>query len=77
MSENVARDEEGLLSKYDVVICGTGLIQSILASALTRAGKSVLHCDAEGYYGELDAVLTLPYINHGEVWQDHTPHGGN
>lgn len=76
MSENVARDEEGLLSKYDVVICGTGLIQSILASALTRAGKSVLHCDAEGYYGELDAVLTLPYINHGEVWQDHTPHGG-
>jgi Rab proteins geranylgeranyltransferase component A len=72
MSENVPRDEEGLLTKYDVVICGTGLIQSILASALARAGKSVLHCDAQGYYGELDAVLTLPYINHGEVWQDHT-----
>lgn len=73
MSENIRRDDEGLLSKYDVVLCGTGLIQSILASALARAGKSVLHCDAQGYYGELDAVLTLPYINHGEVWQDQTP----
>jgi RAB protein geranylgeranyltransferase component A len=64
------RDEEGLLTKYDVVVCGTGLVQSILASALARAGKSVLHCDAQGYYGELDAVLSLPYIQHGEVWND-------
>jgi Rab proteins geranylgeranyltransferase component A len=57
----VPRDEEGLRAHYDVIICGTGLVQSILASALSRAGRSVLHCDAADYYGELDAVWTLDY----------------
>jgi RAB protein geranylgeranyltransferase component A len=55
-------DEEGLALEYDVAICGTGLVQSILASALARAGKSVLHCDGADYYGELDAVWNLPMI---------------
>mmetsp|Transcript_21161 Transcript_21161/g.58845 ORF Transcript_21161/g.58845 Transcript_21161/m.58845 type:complete len:828 (-) Transcript_21161:305-2788(-) len=55
-------DEEGLRLEYDVVVCGTGLVQSILASALARAGKSVLHCDGADYYGELDAVWTLPMV---------------
>jgi len=71
MTDDTPRDEEGLLSEYDVVVCGTGLVQSILASALARAGKSVLHCDSQGYYGELDAVLSLPFIQHGEVWNHH------
>jgi Rab proteins geranylgeranyltransferase component A len=69
--EEVTRDEEGLLHKYDVIICGTGLVQSIVASALTRAGKSVLHCDAQGYYGERDAVLSLPYLQQPNFWNDH------
>jgi RAB protein geranylgeranyltransferase component A len=68
MTDDSPRDEEGLLAKYDVVVCGTGLVPSILASALARAGKSILHCDAKGYYGELDAVLSLPFVQHGEVW---------
>ena len=56
-------DEEGLSkSGYDVIICGTGLVQSILASALARAGKSVLHCDGNDYYGETDAVLSLDHM---------------
>ena len=50
------------LSRAEVILCGTGLVQSILASALARAGKKVLHCDASDYYGELDAVWTLPYL---------------
>ena len=50
-------DEEGLLLHYDVVLCGTGFVQSLLASALARAGKSVLHCDGNDYYGEYDAVV--------------------
>jgi hypothetical protein len=61
------RDDEGLLLDYDVVLCGTGLVQSILASALARAGKTVLHCDASDYYGELDAVWTLPYLQQQPV----------
>lgn len=59
MHDKDERDEEGLLRFYDVVICGTGLVQSILASALTRAGKSVLHCDGSDSYGELDGTIGL------------------
>ena len=61
-NEAVKLDEEGLSLEYDVAICGTGLVQSILASALARAGKSVLHCDGADYYGELDAVWNLQII---------------
>ena len=69
-------DEEGLSkSGYDVVICGTGLVQSILASALARAGKSVLHCDGNDHYGELDAVLSLDHM--AEWAQKHTPDDGS
>ncbi len=56
------RDDEDLLLEYDVILCGTGLVQSILASALARVGKSVLHCDAQGHYGELDTVWNLPFL---------------
>ena len=31
--------------RFDVIIVGTGLSQSILAAALSLAGKSVLHID--------------------------------
>ena len=45
-------DDEGLLMNgYDIVIVGTGITQSILSCALSLAGKSVLHCDANDYYG--------------------------
>ena len=63
VEEDPDLDDEGLSkSGYDVVICGTGLVQSILASALARAGKSVLHCDGNDYYGETDAVLSLDHM---------------
>jgi len=53
-------DAEGLLKLgYDVILCGTGLTQSILAAALARAGKKILHCDSNDFYGDLDAVLSL------------------
>lgn len=67
--------EDGLQSHYDVVLYGTGFIPSILASALARAGKSVLHCDDASYYGQMDSVLTLPYLrqneseNSSELWK--------
>lgn len=53
-------DEEGLrVQGYDVVIIGTRLVHAIVASAFSRAGKSVLHCDSNDFYGETDAVLSL------------------
>lgn len=53
---------DGLKEHYDVVIVGTGLVQSILASAIARTNRSVLHCDAADHYGQLDAVWTLGYL---------------
>ena len=64
MEEEEQVDDEGLLiNGYDVVICGTGLTQSILAAALARVGKKILHCDSNDFYGDLDAVLTLDSID--------------
>ncbi|PGH02720.1 hypothetical protein GX51_04454 [Blastomyces parvus] len=44
---------------WDVLISGTGLPQSILALALSRSGKNVLHVDKHGYYGGPDAAFSL------------------
>ncbi|KAK8070904.1 hypothetical protein PG997_011107 [Apiospora hydei] len=44
---------------WDVVICGTGLQQSLLALALSRSKKRILHTDPNDYYGQNEAALTL------------------
>ncbi|KAI5283407.1 Rab proteins geranylgeranyltransferase component A, partial [Ascosphaera acerosa] len=44
---------------WDVVIAGTGLQQALLALALSRSGKKILHVDKEDYYGGAEAALTL------------------
>ena len=68
-------DEEGLKKNgYDVVLFGTGLTQSILASALTRAGKSILHCDGNDFYGEREAVFSLGSLMH---WTHAVRHQAN
>ncbi|KAK2590450.1 Rab proteins geranylgeranyltransferase component A [Conoideocrella luteorostrata] len=46
-------------TKWDVVISGTGLQQSLLALALSRSGKNVLHIDPNEYYGDSEAALSL------------------
>ncbi|XP_051177336.1 rab escort protein 1 isoform X2 [Lolium perenne] len=38
-------------SSFDVVVCGTGLPESILAAACAAAGKTVLHIDPNPFYG--------------------------
>ncbi len=37
--------------KFDVIVVGTGLSESIAAAAFSRIGKNVLHVDRNGYYG--------------------------
>ncbi|KAK6956202.1 hypothetical protein Daesc_001475 [Daldinia eschscholtzii] len=44
---------------WDVVICGTGLQQSLLALALSRSNKRILHVDPNDYYGEHEAAFSL------------------
>ncbi|RFU75841.1 rab s geranylgeranyltransferase component a [Trichoderma arundinaceum] len=50
-------------TKWDVVISGTGLQQSLLALALSRSGKNILHVDPNEYYGEAEAVLSLQEVD--------------
>ncbi|XP_041918956.1 rab proteins geranylgeranyltransferase component A 1-like [Alosa sapidissima] len=41
---------DNLPSEFDVVILGTGLTESIIASACSRVGQKVLHIDRRNYY---------------------------
>ncbi|KAK1758632.1 rab proteins geranylgeranyltransferase component A [Echria macrotheca] len=52
---------------WDVVICGTGLQQSLLALSLSRSGKNILHIDPNEYYGGPDAAFSL---QEAEAWVD-------
>ncbi|KAH7158207.1 GDP dissociation inhibitor [Dactylonectria estremocensis] len=47
-------------TQWDVVISGTGLQQSLLALALSRSGKNILHVDPNDYYGGPEAAFSLP-----------------
>ncbi|KAF1978007.1 rab proteins geranylgeranyltransferase component A [Bimuria novae-zelandiae CBS 107.79] len=50
---------------WDVVISGTGLPQSLLALALSRSGKKILHTDENRYYGGAAAAFS---ITEAEEW---------
>ena len=52
-------NEHGVKEMYDVVVVGTGLIESILACALAKTGKTVLHLDRNDYYGGDYASFSL------------------
>ncbi|KAN0016285.1 hypothetical protein ACTFIU_006249 [Dictyostelium citrinum] len=45
--------------KFDCVILGTGLVESLVAGALARAGKQVLHYDKKVVYGGFDSSFNL------------------
>ncbi|KAK4550781.1 hypothetical protein LTR36_000360 [Oleoguttula mirabilis] len=59
-------------TEWDVVISGTGLPQSLLALALSRSGKNILHLDRNDYYGGNEAALSL---SEAEEWA--SKHGGS
>lgn len=44
---------------YDVVVCGTGLVECILSGLLSQEGKKVLHIDRNPFYGGEGASLNL------------------
>lgn len=48
-----------LEGNFDVIIFGTGLVESIAAAALSKAGVKVAHLDHNSYYGGDEASLTL------------------
>ncbi|EGZ12985.1 hypothetical protein PHYSODRAFT_387561, partial [Phytophthora sojae] len=46
-------------TEYDVLLVGTGMVEGILAGALARIGKKVLHLDQNDYYGSNYASFPL------------------
>ncbi|KAH6887962.1 GDP dissociation inhibitor-domain-containing protein [Thelonectria olida] len=50
-------------TQWDIVISGTGLHQSLLALALSRSGKNILHVDPNEYYGGSEAAFSLPEVD--------------
>lgn len=46
----------------DVLIMGTGLVESILAAALSWQGVDILHIDNKQYYGDLSSTLTIDQL---------------
>ena len=72
MEEEEEEKDDGsrLKTHYDLVCCGTGLVESIVACAAARAGKSVLHLDKNNFYGRectsspLDSFLSRCRLNY-------------
>ncbi|TVY81662.1 Rab proteins geranylgeranyltransferase component A [Lachnellula suecica] len=48
---------------WDAVIEGTGLQHSLLALALSRSDKKILHVDANEYYGGAEAAFSLQDVS--------------
>ncbi|KAF2074489.1 hypothetical protein CYY_004194 [Polysphondylium violaceum] len=61
---NIKKEKETWIDvdQFDVVLLGTNFIESILAGALARAGKSVLHLDKNSFYGGFDSSFTLSQL---------------
>lgn len=48
-----------LPTEFDLIVIGTGIIESIVSAAASRIGKRVLHLDSNNYYGGLWASFNL------------------
>ncbi|ODQ77337.1 hypothetical protein BABINDRAFT_163596 [Babjeviella inositovora NRRL Y-12698] len=61
-------------TETDVLVIGTGLTESILAASLAWSGSEVLHIDANSYYGDTTAALTIDQI---KQWVQHVNSGAS
>merc|ERR1712166_1239462 len=60
-TDRTAMDDQPLLeeTEFDAIVVGTGLTESIVAGALARVGRKVLHLDHRQHYGGNRATLDL------------------
>lgn len=49
-------------TRFDTIILGTGLQESVVAGALARAGRKVLHLDRSSFYGSHFASVDLEFF---------------
>ncbi|KAA8893681.1 hypothetical protein FN846DRAFT_501774 [Sphaerosporella brunnea] len=57
-------------NEWDVLVCGTGVKPSLLAAALSRAGKRVLQVDPNTYYGSDSGAFSVDEL---ETWATTLP----
>jgi RAB protein geranylgeranyltransferase component A len=55
-------DDSAIKDVFDVIVLGTGLKECIVAAALAKEGKKVLHLDVADFYGSQDASFTLSQL---------------
>jgi RAB protein geranylgeranyltransferase component A len=55
-------EDDPFLVEYDLLVCGTSLIASIVAASAAKSGKKVVHLDANSFYGSRDAALPLEQL---------------
>ncbi|XP_065842130.1 rab proteins geranylgeranyltransferase component A 2-like [Oscarella lobularis] len=65
---------DDLPDEYDSIVLGTGLVEAIVAAALARSGRKVLHLDSNGYYGGNWAVFNWKDL---EEWIASVKSSGN
>jgi RAB protein geranylgeranyltransferase component A len=58
----------------DVLISGTGIVESILAAALAWQGTRVLHIDPKPYYGDSSGCLNIDQLM---TWVDNVNRGAD
>ena len=56
------QDHSLKIDQCDVLIMGTGLVESILAASLSWQGVEVLHIDNKNYYGDSSSTLTIEQL---------------
>ena len=63
---------------YDVIVTGTDLTSSLVAAALSRVGKTVLHLDSSDHYGQewsamklFDILAATTVLNNNCVYSNH------
>jgi len=73
MGDDLLLDE----THFDVIIIGTSIVQSLLAGALSRSGKKVLHLDRNDYYAGIYSSFSfddfLTFISNDADGEKNTP----
>lgn len=56
-------EDDPLNNVFDLMVLGTGCVEAMVAAAAANSGKSVVHVDANDFYGSTDASLPLQQIH--------------
>lgn len=56
-----------LPQQCDVLIAGTGIVESILSAALAWQGSNVIHIESQNHYGDASSILGVEELKN---WVD-------